>query len=332
MAVEPIRRPFLLQAVIFLVTFAVLAVLAAKAPLALLLADRFVPGAGWVQAALLGIYAAWIGGRLLDSRRAARTRLVIWLLFSCVFFLQLALGLAGVGKVLMTGQLHLPIPALIIAGPLYRGDGLFMPILFVSTVLLVGPAWCSHLCYFGAWDALAASRRRRAGRLPPWSRLLRFATPALAAAGGLVLRFAGAPRGAPELLAVSFAAGGVAVMVILSRKTGTAVHCTSYCPIGLTAGIMGKLSPWRLRISPGCTYCGKCAVVCRYDALKPGDLERGRPGLTCTLCGDCLAPCEKGLIHFTLYGRVAAHPGAIRAAFVVLVTVLHAVFLGVARI
>jgi len=71
-------------------------------------------------------------------------------------------GLLGAERLLMTGKLHLPVPALVLAGPLYRGEGFFMLILivFLVTVMFVGPAWCSWLCYVGAWDNLAASSRR----------------------------------------------------------------------------------------------------------------------------------------------------------------------------
>ena len=47
----------------------------------------------------------------------------MWLIFSIIFFTQLILGVAGVDKLLMTGKLHLPVPALIAAGPLYRAGG-----------------------------------------------------------------------------------------------------------------------------------------------------------------------------------------------------------------
>ena len=35
-----------------------------------------------------------------------------------------------------------------------------MPILFVSTVMLAGAAWCSHLCYIGSWDNALAGHGR----------------------------------------------------------------------------------------------------------------------------------------------------------------------------
>ncbi len=122
------------------------------ASIVLLLSDRFLPGSGPLQIVLAGVYAAWVAGLLLDPVRARKARPRLWALFSAVFFGQLALGLLGAHRLLMTGALHLPVPALILAGPLFRGEGLFMLVLFGVSVLLLGPAWCSHLCYIGAWD------------------------------------------------------------------------------------------------------------------------------------------------------------------------------------
>lgn len=62
----------------------------------------------------------------------------------------------------MGGKLHLPIPAMILSGPLYRAELSFMNILFISTIVLSGPAWCSYLCYFGASDNYSVAAKSRA--------------------------------------------------------------------------------------------------------------------------------------------------------------------------
>ncbi len=72
-----------------------------------------------------------------------------------------------------------------------------------------------------------------------------------------------------------------------------------------------------------------CASACRYDALRMADIERGRPGEACTLCGDCVAACEQGSPGYRLF-RLG--PERSRRIFLVLVVALHAVFPGVARI
>ena len=93
-----------------------------------------------------------------DPKRNRQLRALLWGGFSVIFFLQLALGLLGLNQMLMTGTSRLPIPALILAGPVYLGEGIFM-LGLLTTIAMVGPAWCSHLCYIGL--------RGLSGSLPP---------------------------------------------------------------------------------------------------------------------------------------------------------------------
>lgn len=318
------------QAAAFWLTVGLLGLARSKVAFPILLADRFFPGWGWLEIALLGFYAAWLVGRMLAAPRWGMVRSRYWAAFSLVFFAQLGLGLAGATVFLMSGALHLPVPALIVAGPLYRGEGLFMPILYLSTLLLVGPGWCSHLCYIGAADDACArlGRKvpRRLGRsLPYW----RAGTLALAVGLALGLRLAGVGTEAAVWWAALFGLVGLGVMATASRKTGVMVHCTAYCPIGLVGNVLGRLSPWRVRMGAGCDACGRCATACRYLALTPRDLAKGRPGLSCTLCGDCVGACGKGVMGYRFPGL---SPEAARMAYATLVVALHAVFLGVARI
>ncbi|EPR37479.1 4Fe-4S ferredoxin iron-sulfur binding domain-containing protein [Desulfovibrio sp. X2] len=310
---------------------ALLGIARAKSPFPVLLADRFLPGSGWIEIAAVAAYASFVAGLVREPRAAARLRPRIWGLFSAVFFAQLVLGLVGVPHMLMTGRLHLPVPALIVAGPLYRGDGLFMPILFASSVLLLGPAWCSWLCYIGAWDGNAALLSGKKPRSLP-GRLLwlgRGGSLVLAAGAALGLRAAGVQPLAALVPAALFGLAGLYLMLFTSRRLGYMVHCTTFCPMGLVGNLLGRLSPWRMRIAEGCTQCGACSRTCRYGALGPADLARGRPGLSCTLCGDCLPACREQHLGYTLPGVAA--PRA-RAAFLALAVALHAVFLAVARI
>ena len=228
----------------------------------------------------------------------------------------------------MTGTLHLPVPALIMAGPIYRGEGFFMPILFLSTVALVGPAWCSWLCYIGAWDAHAAKSRRPAP-LPRWRQHIRVGLTILTALTAWGLRAAGAPVSVALFLAVAFGLVGVAVMLTLSRRAGVMVHCTAYCPMGVLANFLSRLNPFRIRIREGCTGCGICAHVCRYDALDDNRIALGAPRISCTLCGDCVSACPHEAMSYNFPGL---SPDRARALFTVLVVSAHAVFLGVARI
>ncbi|MFU8818589.1 MAG: 4Fe-4S binding protein [Desulfurivibrio sp.] len=317
-----------MQIAAFLLTAAVLGHLQYRLDLSILLAERLWPGAGWAQVFLMALYAAWLTGKLLDPA-SARWRLRIWGLFSLVFFGQLLLGLAGIEQLLMTGKLHLPVPALIIAGPIYRGAEFFMPILFLATVVLVGPAWCSHLCYIGAWEGWSSRVQKRPRPLPRWRRPLRVVLLLLVVATALGLRLLEVGWLPALLAAAVFGLVGVGIMVLVSRRNGMMTHCVSYCPIGLLAGVLGKISPFRLRIAAGCSNCSLCTRTCRYDALTPADLARQRPGISCTLCGDCLARCPQKIIHYHLPGLA---PDPARRIFLVLVVSLHSIFLAVARI
>jgi ferredoxin len=322
------------QAGAFLTALALLVAVRTKAGATMFLAERFMPGASWITIFGLAVWAAFLAGRLQDERRIADVRVWAWSLFSAVFFLQLLLGLAGIERCLMTGTLHLPVPAMIAAGPVYRGGGFFMPILFLATIVVAGPAWCSHLCYIGAWDNLLARRRSQAQipgqdgpkrpRIDPrWYTLV--ATVGVAFA----LRVAGVGSLPATILGATFGLVGIGIMLFASRRRGVMAHCTEWCPIGLLAVRLGKLSPFRLAIREGCRNCGLCLPTCRYGALTEEDLQRGRPGPNCTLCGDCLASCRKDQVVYKFPGLSSADA---RRVFVAIVAALHAVFLGVARI
>ena len=314
----------------FLVTAALLAPVQLFMHPAGLLAERYLPFAGWWEAVVLGLYAGWLSDRLRDARQIRRLRPRVWFAFSVIFFTQLILGLAGVDRMLMTGKLHLPVPAMIVAGPLFRGGGLFMAILFSVSVLLVGPAWCSWLCYFGAWDNRAALARKHPTPLPPWRNALRLGILIGIAALAWVFGRLGLPSSVAAALGGGFGILGVGVMLHHSRRRGTMVHCTSFCPIGWLATRLGRLSPWRIRIDTTCTECMACTLVCRYDALHPAHVRARRVGEACTLCGDCVTACQKTWdIHYTFFGL---EPERARRAFLTLVAALHAAFLGIAMI
>lgn len=294
----------------------------------ILVLDRFYPGWGWLEILALAVYAAWAAGRMTDPARSSLVRSRTWGLFSLVFFCQLALGIAGVREFLMTGALHLPVPAVIVGGPLYRGGGYFMPILFAATLLIVGPAWCSHLCYIGAWDDALSRSRKRPGALPAWARHGRWFSLAFVVAAALLMRLLGVSTGIAAAVGGVFGVAGVVVMLTASRRLGVMAHCTAYCPLGAVSNFLGRISPWRVRMDAGCSRCGACAQTCRYGALEATDIECGRPGFSCTLCGDCLASCCQNSIAYRFPGLSAE---AARRLFLVLVVSLHAAFLGIAR-
>jgi len=323
------EKPYIPSLAAFCLTAVLLTIVHLKVDPPLLLMERFLPGTGAIEIALLAFYAGWITEKMLDTKISSKIRSRIWILFSIVFFTQFILGFAGIKKCLMTGELHLPIPALIIAGPIFRGGGFFMLILFVSTVLIAGAAWCSHLCYIGGWDNLSTRHTRIPMALPGWSRCLKLAIVLVVILLAFVFRLADISSTTVAGIAILYGLIGLGVMSFISRKSGSMTHCVVYCPIGLFANHIGQISPFRIRFRPSCDDCGACSSSCRYDALNEADIKKRKPGLTCTLCGDCLSRCSKEALH---YGFFKLKPETARVVFLVLIISLHAIFLGVARI
>ncbi len=322
----PSRVP---AAAAFFLTALLLGFVQVKVALPMLILERFLPGGGRIEVFGFAVYAAVITEKMLDVSAVAKWRKRIWLLFSAFFFAQFIIGLLGLEAFLLTGELHIPVPALIAAGPLYRGEGLFMPILFTSTVVLVGPAWCSHLCYIGSWDLLASAAKRKPKALPRSTSPIRIGILVLVIGVAFLLRAVGASFTVAAAAAIGFGLVGVAIMLFWSRSVGVMTHCVVFCPIGLLANLLGKISPFRIRLMAGCTECGKCTKTCRYDALCKKDIEKRKPSITCTLCGDCLGACSDAQIEYR-FGPLKGEQA--RRVFLVLVVSLHAVFMAVARI
>ena len=315
--------------VVFLLSMLSFTIVQLKVRFPVILLERFLTGGGWLEAFWLSVYAGWLLTKVSQPKSATRWRPRIWGLFSFVFFLQLGLGLLGWERFLMTGELHFPIPALIIGGPIYRGAGFFMLILFSVTVLLVGPAWCSWLCYIGSWDDLATRFNKKRHELPRWRRTMRIAIFVLVIVCAYLLRIIPGSELLSGSLALGFGLIGVALMLTWSKDSGHMTHCTAYCPLGVLANTLGKISPFRLRITQGCDQCGACSKACRYDCLGRAELQSKKTGNSCTLCGDCLARCKERNIEYSFLNLSAEQS---RVLFLSLVVTLHAVFLGVARI
>ena len=302
----------------------------------MLMFDRFLAGSGWVEILLLAAYGAFLTQKMLDPSQSAIWRKRSWLLFSIVFFTQFALGIIADERFLMSGTLHMPAPFMIFAGPVYRGQMTIMPILLLSSIALCGPAWCSHYCYFGAWDSMAAGnktpdiRLKKKDRREPirnkwiwkWSFLV------LVMISAIVFRLIGLKGWLTLGPALAFALLGIGIMIIVSRKQKKMVHCVAYCPIGTFINFARFISPFRMSIESSCTSCMSCIPSCPYDALNVEDIKSGKPGLTCTLCGDCVTTCEVSAIRYHFF-RLS--PNASRNLYLFITITLHILGLGLAR-
>ena len=294
----------------------------------LLLLDRFFPGTGWLQVILVSAYAFVVAYNMQDPAKTARWRQRTWLLFSSVFFGQLLLGLFASPIFLMSGALHLPIPALIVAAPLYRGEIAMMPLLFFSTIILSGPAWCSHICYFGGIDAWAASGKKVKKPINDKFKIKHTIVIGVIAIS-ILLGLLNVPTMWAASVALIFGLMGVAVIFLFSRKQAKMIHCTIYCPIGTIVQYAKQVSPFRMQIKQNCSACGHCSYTCKYDALNRSDILNHKPGLSCTLCGDCVVSCLDGSIRYKLFDF---SEDLSRKSWLCISITLHAITLTLARI
>jgi polyferredoxin len=294
----------------------------------LLLMERLFHGGGFIQAGAVAIFASVIEYNMLIPRRSGWWRRFTWSFFSVIFFMQLILGIAVDNIFLMTGDLHLPVPALIIAGPVYRGELSVMTLIFLSAVLLSGPAWCSQYCYFGAIDSAFAGKKGLS--TPVNNRLaLKNSLLVLSVAIALLLRLTGAGRGVALTAGITAGITGVIIIVLVSRRRKKMIHCTLWCPVGTLVSYIRHINPFRMRIDNTCTGCMKCSTACRYDALTPADIANLRPGITCTLCGDCLSTCRYSSITYRLPGM---NPENARKTYITITVIIYSLVLALARI
>jgi ferredoxin-type protein NapH len=120
------KLPFL----VFITVAVLLGMINLKVQPKMLLLERLFQNGGWIEIFLIASYGAIVIFFMQDIKKTARWRLISWTVFSVWFFLQLFSGIFVDKIFLLTGKLHLPIPAMIIGGPLYRGQLSIMTILF----------------------------------------------------------------------------------------------------------------------------------------------------------------------------------------------------------
>lgn len=298
----------------------------------MLMLERFFSGGGWIELVIISFYGAFIAYKMQDPNQSSKWRLISWSVFSIFFFTQLTLGILVSDTFLLTGKIHIPVPAMMISGPIYREQLSIMSLLFLSTLVLSGPAWCSHLCYFGALDGVVSNRKKTVKPPSFLKKLLLFkgAFLFILISTTIVLRYLRISVFTATIFGISVGIIGLIVIVILSNKSGKMIHCIAYCPIGTIVNFLKNISPFRMYIDKqSCTLCMKCTPACKYDALNMKNIERFKPGITCTLCGDCVSSCKDNAIKYKLFNL---QPNTARNVYLFITISLHAIFMAMGRI
>lgn len=326
-----LKKEWIAIVVTMCITFILLAIVQLKVTPPLLLMERLFKHGGWIQAILAALLSGWFYLVLYPRATRSRWRIRLWLLFSIVFFTQLLLGITIDVVFLMSGKLHFPIPALIPLGALYRGELSFMPILFLVTVLLSAGAWCSQLCYFGVYDAIAAGKPRHDSLTLSYGtrRSIRLAILSLFIFVVLILRILNYPIWIATLLALVIGILGIVIILCVSHKRKMMLHCSVYCPAGTLVTYLKRLSPWKFSINNHCTHCMACTHSCRYDALTPRSIREHKIASNCTLCGDCLSACRHHALEYRLF---RCSPQQAERIWLIVTIVLYTSFLFIARI
>jgi len=321
--------------VTFLITTALLCVVNYVPKISLLLGERLFRGGGLVQIGIISIYSGLLSYKMQNRKERSIWRMRSWLLFTIVFYSQLILGITIDSLFLLSGKLHLPIPAIILAGPIYRFSSWFMIILFFSTILLTGPAWCSQLCYFGAVDGYRARKikGKKRAQLPQSiyknRSIIKLGFLIIIVVVALILRLFTAGSGLATLIGIFAGVLGLFFIVVFSTKWSVMANCTLYCPIGTIVNKLKYISPFRFKIGNSCVKCNACIEACSYMALTKEGIAQNKIGATCTYCGDCISSCAHNSFEYHFLGL---SPVAAEKLWVVLTVILHSVFLAVARI
>lgn len=303
----------------------------------IMLANRFIPTFGIIQGFLIALWGAYLVTKLSDTKLAEIWRLRAWRLFSLVFFLQFFLALCGYTIFLMGEHFHFPIPGMIVAGALYRESGFFMPILFLSSFILVGSAWCSHLCYFGVWDS--ATKKGQGYENMPAKKFF-VALPYIVFTLMLIFVFICKHYTVPTELTYSIILllGLVffPLHFFISRKYTISSYCLYICPLGLIMRLLNIISArrfsWHIYFKDTCTQCGSCIKACRYTAITKDAIASNTIASSCTLCRNCMHTCRKNGLALSFCGYKGHKNMPLHTIFTVMVTTLHALFLAVAMV
>ncbi|MDA3864103.1 MAG: 4Fe-4S binding protein [Deltaproteobacteria bacterium] len=275
---------------------------------------------------LLTLYSLSFTLFLSQKNPELRKKKVFWYILSLAFFGQLILGIFFSSQFLKTGKMFIPYPALQIIRPFLYNIGYIYLFIFTISVIITGPVWCSHICPLGIWDYQLGNNKKKGNSVQSIflvGRIMIFLTFII-----LLQLYLLDVLSLKASVIISFALAWLLVVTggILSRKTGYAVHCSSFCPVGFIATQASRFSLFRIKKRKGAKTTDKLRL-CRYGALDNNNKNTTKPGLQCTCCLDCVDEDQQYRVTFLKHQGIFVF-----RVFCALIAAFHTFFLAFVRI
>jgi ferredoxin-type protein NapH len=199
-----------------------------------------------------------------------------------------------------------------------------MLVIVAGISISIGRGFCSWGCFYGGWDCGFSSVARKPiiKKVNPSLKWMSFAVlvvVALSSAATLsptycdwlcpfktVTEYEKVTSVEVFFKTLVFLSLFVGLVVVLPLLTKKRIQCTTLCPMGALLSLTNRINIFGLRIDKDrCISCKRCVKACPTLSIGDGDVEKGRPSMTCTKCGRCIDVCPKDAIHYHVKGTPA---------------------------
>jgi ferredoxin-type protein NapH len=200
-----------------------------------------------------------------------------------------------------------------------------MILIWFWATILIGKGWCSWGCFYGGWDNLFSSiRKKPILRIKEsTSRKLRSLPYAMMASIALlsvvllipvfcaylcpfktITEFQQVTSFVSWIVFIITVVGFFGFCIFLPFLFGRRIWCTYLCPFGAFQALIGKVfKVFRLKIDKEkCIDCKQCINECRICGITEDSFNKKTFTMYCTNCGACIDQCPKKAIKVSIFG------------------------------